>query len=99
MKKKLLFFVATLQAAILLGVMAFVQVPRALTANSATGACTASGLTQEQCRQCSSAGMTLEECLAQQAQLQPSTLEDTEEGAAPGGVPSVPNIPAPSMGC
>lgn len=76
MKKKLLFPAATLQVAILFGVPAFAQEPQTPANEPSIAACTASGLSEEQCRQCSWAGMTLEECLAQQAQLQPSVLED-----------------------
>lgn len=98
MKKKLIFPAATLQAVILFGVPAFKALAQTPANEPSIAACTASGLSEEQCQQCFSAGMTMEECLAQQAQLQPSVLEDAEEGAAPGGVPEAPSAPSPSMG-
>lgn len=99
MKKKLIFPVATLQMGILLGVPAFAQELQAPADEPSMAACVAAGLSEEQCQQCFSAGMAIEECLAQQAQLQPSVLEDAEEGAVPSGVPEVPSAPAPSVGC
>jgi hypothetical protein len=99
MKKKLMFPAATLQAVILFGVPAFEALAQTPANEPSIAACTASGLSEEQCQQCFSAGMTIEECLAQQAQLQPSMLEDAEEGAAPGGVVTeAPSAPSPSMG-
>jgi len=99
MKKKLILFAATLQAVILFGVPAFEAIAQTPANEPSIAACTASGLSEEQCRQCLSAGMTIEECLAQQAQLQPSVLEDAEEEAAPSGVVTeTPSAPSPSVG-
>lgn len=93
MRIKTLLSAAVLQTIMMGGGLGLAQEPQVPSDPPDLAACTAAGLTQEQCQQCMASGLTIEECLNQQAQVSPSALEGAEEGAAPGGVPELPTPP------